>query len=144
LTPPDTASGQTLSLKLSKERFPFQYRGREIHINQVELFLTFKSDEATTLYHGGEDLTVSLTPPRGEVKSGPLTSESAFPNAVPHGLLEFNGASLGVWTLAVADEDIGKIADELHYSVTVNDTVHYRLKADAIQDLVIVCHYSIT
>jgi hypothetical protein len=34
LTPPDTVSGPTLSLDLSKERFPFQYRGRDIHISR--------------------------------------------------------------------------------------------------------------
>jgi Tc toxin complex TcA C-terminal TcB-binding domain/Plasmid pRiA4b ORF-3-like protein len=63
LTPPDAASGQTLSVDLSKERFPFQYRGRDIHINQVELFLTFKSDDTMRVYREeGDALRVSLTP----------------------------------------------------------------------------------
>jgi hypothetical protein len=143
LTPPDTASGQTLSLELSKERFPFQYRGRDIHISQVELFLTFKSEETTKLYSAGTALNVSLTAPDGTTESDALTSLGAFLNGVPHELLEFDGAGLGLWTLAVAEGDIERIAPELRYSVTVNGIKHHRLKADAIQDLVIVCHYSI-
>jgi hypothetical protein len=46
--------------------------------------------------------------------------------------------------LAVADADIAAIAADLRYEVTVDGTVHHRLKADVIQDLVIVCHYSIS
>jgi hypothetical protein len=149
LTPPDTASSQTLSLKLSKERFPFPYRGRDIQISQVELFLIFKSDEATKLYRdGGAEaaLKVLLTPPGETAALGPLTLTSilAFLNGVPHGLLGVDNAGLGTWTLVVADGDIEAIAAELRYSVTVNGTEHHRLKAEAIQDLVIVCHYSVT
>ena len=116
LTPPDAASGQMLSLELSKERFPFQYRGRDIQISQVELFLTFKSDDATKLYReDGEALKVSLTPPGGTAASGSLASLLAFLNGVPHGLIEFSGAGLGTWMLAVADADIAAIAADLRY-----------------------------
>jgi hypothetical protein len=145
LTPPETASGQTLSIELSKERFPFQYRGRDIHISQVEVFLTWKTTDATQRYREhGAALKVSLIPPGGTAVSGSLASLPAFLNGVPHGLIECGGAGLGTWTLAVADADIAAIAAELRYAVTANGTVHQRLKADTIQDLVLVCHYSIT
>jgi hypothetical protein len=145
LTPPDTTPGQMLSLDLSKERFPFQYRGRDIQINRVELFLKFKADDATKLYReNGDALKVSLTPPGGTAASASLDSLSAFLNGVPHGRLDVGGAGLGIWTLTVADADIAAIAAGLRHAVTVNGTVHQRLKADAIQDLVIVCHYAIT
>jgi len=145
LTPPDAAPGQTLSLELSKERFPFQYRGRDIHISQVELFLTFKADDATKLYREhGAALKISLTPPGGTAASGSLASLLAFLNGVPYGRLDVGGSGLGTWTLGIADADIAAIAADLRHSVTVGGAVHQRLKADAIQDLVLVCHYSIT
>ena len=113
-------------------------------MNLVELFLTFKSDDTTRLYReDGEALKVSLTPPGGTAAGGSLTSLPAFLNGVPHGLIDVGGAGLGTWTLAVTDADIAAIAADLRYEVTVDGTVHHRLKADAIQDLVIVCHYSI-
>ena len=144
LTPPDAASSQTLSLDLSKERFPFQYRGRDIQISRVELFLTFKSDDATQLYRdNGAALKVSLTPPGGTAASSSLISLPAFLTGVPHGLIEVGGG-LGTWTLVAADEDIAVIAADLRREVTVDGTVHQRLKADPIQDLVIVCHYAIS
>ena len=42
LHPADTATDQIMTLTLSMERFPFQFRGKLIQIDQVDLFLKFK------------------------------------------------------------------------------------------------------
>jgi hypothetical protein len=47
LHPADTADRQSLQLELTPERFPFQFRGREVQINQVELFMTLKTRRIT-------------------------------------------------------------------------------------------------
>jgi Tc toxin complex TcA C-terminal TcB-binding domain len=143
LSPPDSAAAQTLSIALTRERFPFQLRGKDLRIHQVELFLRFKTDEATRAYREeGAPLAVLLTSPAGASANGSLTSAPVLLNGVPRAMIDVGDAGLGSWTLAASDADIGKIAPSLRRTVTVDGAIHQRLNADLVDDLVVVCHYS--
>lgn len=137
LHPKDADTLQTLQFTLTQERFPFQFRGREITINQVELFLKLKDgvnvekDKTyTEIYAEGNPLTVSLASSDGTEVSEPLESIPSFLNGIPHAIMDVSGG-LGTWVLRAQKADIEQLVTTLG-------------KTDAIEDIFIVCHYSVT
>ena len=58
--PADNLMVLALKVELTRERFPFQFRNRNIAVSRVELFLKLKDDASNP---GGELLNVTLTPP---------------------------------------------------------------------------------
>jgi hypothetical protein len=154
LQPPDTADRQSMMINLTMERFPFQFRGRTIQIAQMELFLKFKDIHDTNTYTQGgtplgdynsNPLVVSLIAPGDNTgPSGSLVSDSAVLAGLPHTLIDFTNQpkGLGAWSLQVKDSDIHSIAASLQVPVTANGTPHYRLKAEVVEDIVMICHYS--
>ena len=131
LHPKEDQTDQTLQLNLNKERFQFQFHGKEITINQLELFLKFKDDVTVP---GGDVLTISITTPDGDtVNQPPLNSTASFLNGIPHAVMDVSGVvgeSTDVWTLTAQKADIEQLIASLG-------------KPDAIEDLIIVCHYSV-
>jgi hypothetical protein len=141
-----------LNLDLKQERFPIQFRARKIRIGQVELFLKLKDekDPASTTGKtyaeeyaaaGTTPLTISVTPPGA---SGPFNSNKAIMGGIPHLELTVTSSVPVTFALGVTDADIQAIANNLHYTVTAEGATHQRLKAEAIEDLFIICHYSVT
>lgn len=130
LHPADTAESQTLQLDLKPERFPFQFRGRSIKIRQVELFLKLKDD----VHPGsGQLLTVSVTRPDGtQISTPPLESNPSFLNGIPHAGMDVasDANGFGTWVLAA------QVADMAHLVATLG-------KPDAIEDIILICHYSV-
>jgi hypothetical protein len=124
LHPADTAESQTLQLDLTPERFPFQFRGKSIEISQVELFLKLKDGVPSG---SGDLLTMSVTPPGGTQVSKSLESNTSFLNGIPHAVMDVacDAKCFGTWVLAA------------QLIATLG-------KPDAIEDLIIVCHYSLT
>ncbi len=60
---------------------------------------------------------------------------------------------VGTWTLQASDtdpkavfqDDIFAIADSLRHSVTdANGVTHWRLNADIVEDIFMLCHYSVS
>jgi hypothetical protein len=148
-----TAPSQKLELALTPERFPFQFRGKKIEIRQVELFLQFKDinnqetykKDGTPLgdYATGTALTLSLKQlPDGTEISESLDSSSSFLNGIPHAVIDMQNdpKGFGTWVVEAKDADIQQIATTLRYS----EGTHQRLKAEAIADIIIVCHYSVS
>jgi hypothetical protein len=155
LNPPDTAASQSMQVALTIERFPYQYRGKKISISRVELFLKFKDlHDPTTYTHDGTPLgdygastalVISLTPPTGPAQSGTLTSASTLLNGLPFAAIALPSGSppgLGNWTLAANNADIAKIAASLQNVVTSGANTFHHLNPTAIDDIVMVCHYS--
>jgi len=159
LNPADTAESQIMQIGLTIERFPFQYRGRRISIDQMELFLKFKDIYDSNTYKAdpnnptpqgdyakGAPLTVRVSPAGGPVVSQPpLKSDSSFFNGIPHSLLNFSNqnATLSTWSLEVDGADINKIAPSLWNAVTVDGTSYYHLKPELIEDIFAICHYGV-
>jgi hypothetical protein len=144
LYPVDSATLQTLPLALMPERFPFPLRDRSIEISDIELFLKLKSGIE---YPGsGQALALSLTPAEGTEVSMPLESADSFLNGLPHAVFDVSSDAkgFGTWTIAADEQDIAQLAPALRQAVTVDGVTHHHLKAEAIQDLLILPHYSVT
>jgi len=121
--PAAAANDQTLTLALNKERFPYIFQGREITIDTIELFFKVKSEFAST--HNESTLKLSL-------KAGTAASNNPLNIAPWKGLLQAGKSPAGApgdWTLTAWLEPVAG--------------THKRLDANAIEDLVIVCHFSI-
>jgi hypothetical protein len=153
---PETATGQTLNLDLKPEHFPFNFKGQRITINQVVLCLNLK-DERDPGSSAGETylqeypraaaLRVSLTPGSAE-SAGELTSNPEILGGLPHIGLPVTIRVPATLTasptpvrlvVTASDADIGAIHQGLRHSVGGR----HRLNAEAIEDIFVVCHYSV-
>ena len=128
----------TLSLDLSLERFPFQFRGKKIEIQQIELFLSLKEgtkpDNTKTYleFYGNNPLTITIKSANGTVNDKILNGNASFLNGSPHLSLEETVLPLDVSS-----------GEKAAWSITVDSTKLKQVQ-DAIVDLWIVCHYSIS
>ena len=146
LHPADPAVGEkivhSLAIDLGRERFPFQFRAKTILSNKMVLFL--KVNEAY-VYDDDDHpapLKVHLNnegdPPSEFVRGGSPVEQ-----------LPFTTASAGdiptKVTLEVREDDL-PATDALDTSwwMKTTDLIHTRLKPDAIEDIWIVCEYSIS
>lgn len=61
---------------------------------------------------------------------------------MPHGIGNFSNTQkgLGAWKIEALKDDIEATAEELRFT-TADD--HTRLKPDVVQDLVVVCRYTL-
>ena len=161
LHPPDAVPDQTMTINLTQERFPFQYRGKKIQIYEVDLFLKFRDiydplkytvngtplgDYATTTA-----LTLNLTLPAGAARTVQLVSNTALLAGIPSGSVPQPPpivppqppplGPLGSWTIVAKGTDIGAIASSLQTQVTSGTSTNTRLAIGAIEDVFLVCRY---
>jgi hypothetical protein len=166
LYPPDqTAPDQTMTINITQDRFPFQYRGKRIQIYQVALFLKFRdmydpntfAADGTPLgeyVKGSAALTVDVapagTPPPGTPVQ--LVSKPAVLAGVPYGPLPSPPprvppvpAPLGVlgqWKLTAPGPSIASLPPTLQKQLTTGTTTVTRLVPELIDDIVVLCQYS--
>jgi hypothetical protein len=126
LNPPRLQEGSggdpTLTMKLGPERFPFMFQGRPITINEIELFVKIKPDFAST--HNESTLKLSF-------EAGTNASDHALEIKPWNGLLrgaKSPGGELGNWTLTGW--------------LIAGGSTHERIDPNAIEDILVVCHYS--
>jgi Tc toxin complex TcA C-terminal TcB-binding domain/Neuraminidase-like domain/Salmonella virulence plasmid 28.1kDa A protein len=133
-----TSSIATLNLDLSLERFPFQFRGKKLEIQKVELFLPLKegkklgSEDTYTNIYTTAPLKISLKSASGTAIEKTLTSSPSFLNGIPHVMIEENAVPTMV-----------KNGTAFIWSLTA-DTAKLKQVQEAIADLLIVCHYTVT
>jgi hypothetical protein len=139
---------QVLTLALSKDRIPFLFQDRQIKVDHIQLLLVLADkltpDAARTYtqaYAAGPPLPVSFTAPGGATThSDKLTSTSSYLGGTPTAAFpttaDLNDTP-GDWTITASRSDIATIAAEIH-------TTDNRLNPDAVQDLLIVLHYTLT
>jgi len=141
-----TASAETLTLDLTQERFPYQYRGRTISIDKVELFLKLSTDAELQAYAASGlagALNLKVTDPNLNTYQDKLRSDVSLLSGVPHTILNVGGQPIGTWLISAADADIAAIDPSLFTVVTAKGQPHNRLNSDAIEDLYVVFHYSV-
>ncbi|MGP0019099.1 MAG: neuraminidase-like domain-containing protein [Candidatus Sulfotelmatobacter sp.] len=152
LNPPDTATSQTMSIALGAERFPFQYRQKKIQISEVELLLVFKNAQFQTDYVGGGPLVLHLGPPGiSSPPSATLTSSLSFLGGLAYGSIaqppQPKAASAGsppMWILDADNADITRINPALQNVVSTGGSSYAHLNPDAIGDVFLLCHYSVS
>jgi hypothetical protein len=149
--PADSAS---MTFDLQAVRFPYQFRGKTISIDKVDLFLKFKDihDAQTYLqdgtplgdYAAAKPLAVSVTPPGGTAVGVQLKSDKSFLRGLPHASADLSDqtAGLGTWSIDVQNADLASLPPSLRSDSGAGKI--YRLSSDAVADLIIVCHYSVS
>jgi hypothetical protein len=113
---------QTLTMALTKERFPFLVQGRISAINSMKLLVKIKPEFSVS--HNDSTLKLSL-------QSGTAASNNPLTLSTWNGLLqadEISDGLLGNWTLTAW------LADD--------SGVKRRLEPNAIQDILLVCSYT--
>jgi hypothetical protein len=154
---------QSMLLALNKERFPFRYRGKKISVSQVDLLLKFKDINNTQQFTTGTPLgdfagqgapavlNIYVTPAAVAMGQPPQAPPQPTPNSAQISLksspVNFNGApyntssnvspKLGFWWLQVFKNPaiLGNIPP------TLLDANGFLLPW-AIDDILLVCHYS--
>ena len=109
---------RSVTMPLTRERFPFLLQGREITINEIELFVKVKSADLTA-----DRLRLTLA--AGDTASGETLALSSW-NGLVRGAKSFSNVP-GAFTLS-AWRHVG------------NDDVP--VEANAIQDILVVCRYT--
>jgi hypothetical protein len=151
LYPLDVVDDLALALDLGQARFPFPFRStartpetNQIHLTSFDLVLSLKDAVPyTNASPGGLRLRVR----RGlvEVASAELASANGQP---PRALGVSIGANAepGAWGLTVAGSDLAMLAQHnpaLCRVVAVDGVDRLRLEPKAIDDVLIVCHYTV-
>jgi hypothetical protein len=122
LHPSTPAGDQTLTLGLSKNRFPYVFDKKTVKIGKIDLFMKVGSQFAAT--HNERTVKLSL-------EKGTAASAQALPISSWNGLLHAEKAGSGDpgdWTLTAWLESTG---------------VHSRLDAEAVEEIMVVCHYTV-
>ena len=112
---------RSLTMPLTRERFPFLFQGREITINEIELFVKPKSGDV----NAG---TLKLTLAAGETGSGPTLD-----------LQPWSGLVRGTKILT---SEPG--AFTLNAWRHIDPTGDVPVESNAIQDILVVCHYTVS
>jgi hypothetical protein len=142
LNPTDiNVTNQTIQMDVAMERFPSQFRGKQIKISHAELFLSFKDDAQNKIYKAGTPLTVTLTAGITDT-TGPLSSDPLLRD-MPHLSVPLEADVPSMLKLSAAETDVAKLAPSLRQSVQLNGSTHIRLNSDQIEDIILVCHYSV-
>jgi len=127
LNPPQDSEGDPiLTMNLGQERFPFIFQGRHITINEIELFLKVRPETEFTSTHNESTLKLSL-------EAGTDASANPEPLKSWNGLLRATKSStggLGNWTLTGWQQE-------------PEDDKHNHIDPNAIEDILLVCHYSL-
>ncbi len=118
---PSNTEDQTLTMTLTRERFPFSFQDKNITtIESMNLFVKVKPDFADSY----NDSTLKLS-----LVAGTVASSSELPLTSLNGLLraeKSSGGPLGDWTL----------------TAWLNGPPNIRLNPNAIHDILLVCRYT--
>jgi hypothetical protein len=135
LHPPEAQTNQFVTVGLTRDRFPFQFQSKTINVTTVELFLKIHN----TLTYTTLKIFFQPTQPTPPVSTDGIDLvKDTILNDLPHGPKTFTSSdNLGPWTLLATESSI-----PASLSLQVNS--HTRLNPEAIEDLWILCHYTVT
>lgn len=136
--PPADATTQTLSVKLTKNLFPFMFKDKNIQINSVELVLLLVDPD---VYNNGSPLSITVTLPDGSSNTDDLTPKSAYGNQPAH-IFSYTLDELDDPPIIAIKADETAIVSLPEGLVETRDN-HSRLKPEAIEDMLIILNYTI-
>lgn len=145
LHPADTATSQVLPLALTIERFPFLFRGGQLTIHAMQMFLKVNDAFINNYYGKGQPLAFSLAQAGGTAPFAATFKLEGSPIAGIAYAEPLNGqtGSIGSWSITAQSTDSAKLDAALQQVVTANGQTYTHLNADAIEDIWIVCQYSV-
>ena len=128
-----------LNLELTMERFPFLFRGEQLELNNLTVCLKLKDGFA---YEDGSMLSLELNQLVVE-----LQKQGSPAGAMPSVTRPLNGASVPFPVeIGVAESSLPSTSpNETSWweVVEINNQEHVRLKAKAIEDVWLICGYSL-
>ena len=143
--------------------FPFPYRGKHIKITQIDLFLKFRDTYPGNLNQsnspladyqtGGSPLTFSVTPPENNSSTLTFNCDPTFQNTPHATVVDLSvKTSSTQWKMNISNSNnspsnnqVGAIAGSLQVNVPPNAAQTYQILNPAlIEDIFLVCHYSIS
>jgi hypothetical protein len=162
LNPLGSDIAQSMMLALTKERFPFQYRGKKIAISQIDLLLKFKDIQDKSRFKTGTALgdfaagqgspgSLNVYVTLGVFRAGqqpqapPQPPQSVKPITLTSTPVNFDGTpygtspvsfKLGYFWLQVFSASIGSVP------ATLLDSNNH-LIPDIVEDIFAACHYSV-
>jgi hypothetical protein len=140
LHPAPSATSHRLDLELSKARFPFLYKGKTITITDLRILMKPADGIA---YTGGANLSVRLAveeQPAPEPHELRLDPELGIPGASP---LSQGQEPLGRWSIEIAESGLSGVHPDFVRNVTIESQTRWRLNPAAVEDLWILCTYSV-
>jgi hypothetical protein len=148
LNPDATATTQSMTIGLGNDRFPFQYRGMKINISQVELVMLCSSPALQTAYLSGTPLMLQLGPP--STPSNVTLSNTVILNGAPYGSTAQSPAAPAPttagappsWTLSASGAAIQTMSPQFLNQVSSGGSTYTHLSPTAIDDILMLCHYS--
>ena len=141
LHPLDGEVDQELKLELTKRHFPYMYQDAGKSVSKVELFLRL---DDLTAYGDGDALVCTITAPGESSVELTLEPDDVY-GGLPHQSGELTTPADGAWSIHVKDEHIAALDASYVKTVEIDEeTVRHRLKAEAVQDMIIVIHYDVT
>lgn len=127
---------QRLILDLSASRFPFRPVGKTVNISTLKLFLAPKVG-ITLGPNDAQNLMFSALDDAGNVVEQKTLKRVPSLGGIP--AADFAGGALGTRRFRLEENKDPKV---LRRAVTVNNTVHYWLEPDNIEDVGIVCVFA--
>ena len=140
------AVAQSFVLDLSRDRFPYLFRGRTLAASKINVFLNFKdSFKDNAIYRGGTALKFTMTPEGdASLPQNSLASITNILGGMPHTQISADLPLPTKLSLDMAESDLNQIAGGLIETIPSPDGGHKRLKASAVDDMLFVIHYSVT
>ncbi len=129
LHPAGAAGDQTMTLALGPDRFPFLFNGRAIAVERIEVFVKVRPEHAAS--HDATTIRLTLRGGHHRADLGRAPSDDVLASAPWNGLLRGErafGQAPGSWTINGWLDDGGGPA---------------RLDPDALQEVLLVCHYTV-
>ena len=135
LYPAEAETDQSLALALDVDRFPYGFREQEIAIDRLLVFLLPPSDVP---YSDDTPLALTLDPPAGSEDTVDLKIAGSLAEGVPMAVFDYGSATHppGTFTLTASAAAIAAVAEGFQTGDKLNP--------DAIEDLLVVAHYSVT
>jgi hypothetical protein len=129
LHPPAESEQQTMTLNFAQKRFPYMFKGRNIAVDQVHIFVRL-ADEFDDANVSGTEFTVTYPgPPRGE-ETVDLGSGFSFGNMRQVSINDISSGP-GEWMLGVSAVGAGLAAEP------------NQLNPNAIEDIIFILHYMV-
>lgn len=138
---------QTLEFELSQERFPFQFRGKEIGVESVDLFLLIKDESIRKTISNETIISMIIYPLVTDSNSNakdPLTlKQYKIDDTVFVGVLYGNYKYIKPKTLELSLKlEITEAEVKKLILSPIDSFTQIRLNEEIVEDLIILCHYS--
>lgn len=140
---PAGAEDHATTLTLARDHFPYIFQGQTLDIDRAVLLLRLRD---AALYDDGQPLAVEITRGDGAAGSQDLLTAGAAFGGLPHAEYTHLSGEIETtedWTLHITPEAVAALPAALRQTVTIEGANIARLRADRIEDIGLLIHYTV-